>query len=186
MEEVWKDIPEFKGRYQISNLGRVKRVEGVVVAKWKGKPYTKRVREQILRNSKHQFGYPQISLYREDGTQFYSSIHAIVAMVFIGPKPDGLYVLHKDGNPENCCADNLRYGTQKENMRDKEGHGTMLRGSNVGTSKLVESQVIEIKKRLLKGESHSSIAEDFGVHQSSISLINIGRNWKHIELPKAA
>lgn len=43
----------------------------------------------------------------------------LVAEAFIGPKPAGLGVLHRDDDPFNNRRDNLRYGDQKMNARDR-------------------------------------------------------------------
>lgn len=51
-------------------------------------------------------------------------VHQLVAEAFIGPRPAGLVTRHKDGDPSNARLDNLHYGTQRENMLDRLGHGT--------------------------------------------------------------
>lgn len=51
------------------------------------------------------------------------------------------------------------------------------RGSLSSVSKLIESDVLEICSRIDNGESKASIARAFGVHSSTINLIDKGRNW---------
>jgi len=43
------------------------------------------------------------------------SVHGLVMLAFVGPRPDNLEVLHFDGNKLNNRLDNLRYGTSSEN-----------------------------------------------------------------------
>lgn len=51
-------------------------------------------------------------------------VHQLVLEAFIGPRPEGMVTLHRDGDPKNNQLRNLRYGTQSENMRDAIRHGT--------------------------------------------------------------
>lgn len=59
------------------------------------------------------------------------------------------------------------------------------RGNNNPNSKLNEEQVIQIKQRILGGESASSIAKDYEVGRETIKAIRQGRIWKHIVLESA-
>lgn len=64
------------------------------------------------------------------------------------------------------------------------GEAWGARGQDVRTSKLKNETVIEIKKRLLAGESVISIAKDLGVSRGTISNIKTGHSWSHIKLDK--
>lgn len=55
-----------------------------------------------------------------------------------------------------------------------------IRGSNNHWAKLNEDKVTQIKYRLANKESHQTIADNFGVSRAAISMINTGRNWKHV------
>jgi len=57
-----------------------------------------------------------------------------------------------------------------------------MTGENNPNTILTEKQVIDIKKRLLKGERGVDIAKIYGVSNSIISKINCGRTWKHITI----
>lgn len=62
----------------------------------------------------------------------------------------------------------------------------MKKSHNIGKenprAKLNTAQVIEIKKMLENGYyTHKEIAEQFQVCRSTVSLINIGRIWKHVD-----
>jgi transposase-like protein len=82
-------------------------------------------------------------------------------------------------NPEH-----LYIGTAKENSQDAlkvEAWGdNRPRGSGVGTSKLNEEQVIEIKNRCLDGESQKSVAEDYPVSHTAVNKIMVGEWWQHV------
>lgn len=68
-------------------------------------------------------GYPYLNLC-QDGVERRFRIHILVALTFIGPRPEGLMIRHLDGNPGNPQANNLTYGTASENGKDSVAHGT--------------------------------------------------------------
>lgn len=66
-----------------------------------------------LKPSKINAGYMQIGLEKGDTVH----IHTLVARAFIGPKPEGYVVNHKDNDGTNNNIDNLEYLTVAENIR---------------------------------------------------------------------
>jgi hypothetical protein len=71
----------------------------------------------------------------------------------------------------------LRWATPVENEADKRSHGTHLRGGLCGASKLTESQVLDIRRRVAAGDSQGAIAREYGVSQPAISRIMKRENW---------
>ena len=103
MKEVWKDIKGYEGLYQISNLGRVKRV----------------TTGRILKGGKDKDGYLMVKLYKNN-IRSNKKIHRLVAEAFI-PNPENKpQVNHADENKTNNSLDNLEWMTAKENIN----HGT--------------------------------------------------------------
>lgn len=107
--------------------------------------------------------------------------HRIAYALFIGPIPRGLNVLHKCDNPPCCNPAHLFLGTQAENMVDKVKKGRSSKGARNGAAKLDATQVREIKRLLQGSISQREIGSRFGIGQTAISLINTGKNWKHIK-----
>ena len=103
MEEIWKDIAGYNGRYQISNLGRVRSfAQDSKVGKIK------------VGNKTHK-GYRTYLLYDGNGGSKWCPVHRLVAQAFIA-NPDGLpQVNHKDENKENNCVTNLEWCTNDYN-----------------------------------------------------------------------
>lgn len=99
--ETWKDIKDYEGLYQISNLGRVKSLH-----------FNK---ELLLKLRLTGRGYYQIDLQKDKNIK-HALVHRLVAEAFI-PNPDNLScVNHKDENKLNNCVDNLEWCTQLYNI----------------------------------------------------------------------
>lgn len=181
MKLEWRDVVGLEGRYQVSNFGQIKAVERTAEVIFRGKPYLKTLREKVFHPSLHGFGYPQVNLVRPCGSRYSVSLHTLIARAFLGEKPEGMYVCHNDGDPGNCRADNLRYDTQKGNMDDRAKHGTCLVGEGVGTAKLSNDEVREMKEHLAsKMYSTRQLAEKYGVEVSTVRNIRRGTSWKTI------
>ena len=104
MQEIWKDINEYEGKYQISNLGRVKSLN-----------YARRKQERILKPGiQKKTGYISVTLLKERKKKT-KTIHRLVAETFI-PNPENLHQInHKDENKQNNCVDNLEWCSAKYN-----------------------------------------------------------------------
>ena len=178
--EIWRDIPGLVGFYQASSLGRIRSLDRTLhkpEAKW---GYPRRVKGRILVN-KLAKGYAQVNISSADNIKAPRYVAHLVALAFIGPRPDGSQVCHNDGNRQNNQPENLRYGTKAENEADKIGHGTIAKGEAIGSSKLTETQVREIRVRAVT-EPFSEIAARFSVSVASVSNIARGAQWGHLPL----
>lgn len=116
IKEEWKDIPEYEGKYQISNLGRVKSLPRIIDSQFKGKPIKRKVFERELRKSKNRFGYEYVCLSKNGKTKKYR-IHRLVGELFIPNPMNKPQINHIDGNKQNNRIDNLEWCNNSENMQ---------------------------------------------------------------------
>jgi hypothetical protein len=108
MEEIWKDIPEYEGIYQISNLGRVKSL--------------KFGKEKILNGWIRRDGYIAVNLMYNKRKTY--RLHQLIAITFLNHKPNGhkIVVDHIDNNKLNNRLDNLQLVSQRLNVsKDRKG-----------------------------------------------------------------
>lgn len=129
------------------------------------------------RSIKH--GYGRISYSNKEVLA-----HRISAMLYLDfDLWSDLCVLHKCDNPRCINPEHLFIGTIADNNKDKmeKGRGLWFSGAENRNSKLSESNVLEIRKRHLDGESYSQIQKDYPqVNFRYLSLVCNRTSWKHV------
>ncbi len=172
--EIWKDITNWVGCYQVSTYGQVRSLDRVMPHKRFG---TKKYKGKILRTSRL---YPQVILKRP-GIEEPHSVHRLVLEAFVGPCPDGMEGCHNDGNPRNCSLDNLRWDTKSNNNMDKVNHGTLKRGTSHYLCRYTEKDIKTIRNNYALGKyTQAELARIYKTKQSCISAIINRIAWKHI------
>lgn len=113
MEEIWRDIPDFKGYYQASNLGRIRSVTRKARVKILHNDF-RTIKERIISPATTKDGYLKVSLSKNH-KRYYFKVHRLIAITFI-PNPNNYPVInHKDENKQNNCVDNLEWCSIKYN-----------------------------------------------------------------------
>lgn len=111
--EIWKNVIDFEGMYQVSNLGNVKSLNRLVIQSNGKEIYLK---ERILKKCYDAFGYACYQLSKNGKLKNYRG-HVLVAMHFLNHKPNGfkLVVDHINNIPSDNRVENLRLLTSHEN-----------------------------------------------------------------------
>jgi hypothetical protein len=107
IEEVWKDVIEYEGHYQVSSLGNIKSI--------------KFSKEKILKPCFDSDGYTQVGLCK-NGIPKTRKVHQLVAESFLNHIPCGieLVVNHKNFIKHDNRLENLEVITNAENARHKD------------------------------------------------------------------
>lgn len=113
--EIWKDIKGFEGLYQVSNEGRVKSLDHIIVCNNGKGIATKLTKGKIKKFTEWTKGYKRVTLSK-DGIEKQYSVHRLVAEAFIDNPYNLPCVNHKDENPSNNVWTNLEWCTHKYNM----------------------------------------------------------------------
>lgn len=113
MRERWKDIPGFEGRYQVSDLGRVKSLSFMQRYLLRnGKEAFRKTKEKIRKLKSINSGYTTVGLCL-DNVETTALVHRLVAQAFV--EGSGETVNHKDGVKRNNCAANLEWASYTDN-----------------------------------------------------------------------
>jgi hypothetical protein len=161
--EVFRQIAGFE-RYWVSNLGRV----------WS----TIRA-GRFLAQPTARSGYPYVTLMADGAKEGKKkNTHRILAEAFI-PNPMNLpTVNHKDGNKTHCVEPNLEWSTYGANNDHARDHGLVKNfGAAHYAAKLIDDDVIEIRRLVSEGRLHREVAECFGVNRQQITRIVNRQAW---------
>jgi hypothetical protein len=160
--ETWRTIPAFK-RYEASDLGRIRRKEdGMIVAQ---------------RTNKH--GYVNVNLRIRKGFRKTAILSRAVYSAFNGPIPAGLAVNHIDGNKSNNVLSNLEAITNSENARHAYRIGLRSNaGENNPRAKFTADQIKSIRAGKRRPGYVTSVANEYGVTDTTVSRILNGKHWK--------
>lgn len=166
-EEVWKPIPSLP-EYEASSMGRLRRLPFYGQMPNGGeRPYGGKITLGTLRKDSGR----RAMVFK--GKNY--KVHRLVCEAFHGPQPSGCVAMHLDGNPLNNRADNLAWGTQKENLNHKDflKYCKERRGENSRRVAAVsDSAAREIYNST---EPNVVLAQRYGIAPCTVSNIRSGR-----------
>ena len=178
--EIWKNIKGFKGKYQISNLGRIRGALSLSNSTPNGK-------FRLISCSTLKGKYRVTTITRATKKEFLL-IGRTVLTTFRPSKNKNLLVVHVDGNTLNDRLDNLKWDTPKRTLRTRKSLDT----KNLGKSPAKERPVYQIDTLTLKiikrYRSVLAASRHIGVNSGHISRVCNGtRNtckgyiWKYVK-----
>ena len=170
MEEIWKDIEGYEGRYQVSNLGRVKALPRTVEGHNQHGKWTRTEPAKIMAQKLQNTDRYQVSLRDADGKRTTFYVHRLVAMAFVPGYFEGATVNHKNEDHHDNRADNLEWMTKAEN----NAYGT--HNFRVGKSlRMAVEMLTDEGEHVAYYDSMSEAAEKSGCPLSSIHRCCYGR-----------
>lgn len=173
--EIWKDIVDYEGYYQVSNYGRVKSLDRWVPHSRMGKQF---VKGRILSQFVNRYCFVVLTKSNFKTTK---TVHRLVAITFV-PNPNNLPQVNHD-NPKGDKTDNRAWTL---NWTDHEGNNDHAMENNLkpkgidhGKAKLTEKEVLEIRK-IGNSQTLEKTAELYNVQFACIDKILKRKTWTHI------
>jgi len=171
----WKPVVGFEEHYVISDDGKCARIRTQGGGQtWK-----------LLKPAITKVGYARYALSVGNNVRHLSA-HRLIWQTFVGPIPDDLQMNHKNGIKTDNRLANLEVVTCSENNYHRFGvlgvkpANNPNPGSKNGRAKLTENDIPKIREMLKSGMTQTAIAKLYGVNQTQISLITLGKGWRHV------
>lgn len=183
-DEEWKPV-SFDGisqaeKYEISNYGNIRR--------WVKSENTWRINKPANVNGYYYFSFKTDALKNKRG-RVTKSVHRLVAELFCKRKSEKhSNVIHLDFNKKNNFYKNLVWATREEMfVHSQASPNTKIaiekRKGEITNSKLTETEVIRLKKKLKRGKNPLyKIAREFGITHTQLNRIRRGENWGHVKI----
>jgi NUMOD4 motif/HNH endonuclease len=167
--EEWKDVIGYEGRYQVSNLGRVKSFANS--------------KERILKPGTNNKGYLYVGLWKNSKAKNFL-VHRLVAMHFIPNPLNKEQVNHSDGDKRNNFVSNLEWNSFRENYNHALRNKLMPEDRH-GSSRLFTDEEVRTYRRLYlkdkKEFSAKNIALYINANHKTLNQIIRGKTYKHVQ-----
>ena len=167
MKELWKDIKNYEGRYQISNKGRVKSLQRIS----ESNTHTRTVPERILKPIQTSSGL-RINLVKENIQT--GVFLANLVMLYFGDKSSG-YVTFKDRNYQNCSIENLQWTKLRKTPIDIKLQEIIPVQDKYKKHKTVKTPSDDILQILNKLKSNCNIEQRAKIN-AALSMYNYMQN----------
>jgi hypothetical protein len=168
-DEIWKDVANSNGKYQVSNYGRVR--------SFAYDSENPRVMKQCIINN---FNAVSLKINMKSTTIY---THKLVAAAWL-EKPDenSKHVIHLDYNVRNNHVANLKYATHEDVvLHQREREKDPNRKKQINNSKLNEKDVAILKSMIERGVPNVTIAKLFRISDMQVVRIKRGENWGHVK-----
>lgn len=151
--ESWEWVPDYEGKYAVSDFGRV---------------YS-HVSKKFLKPGPRASGHVSVALHDGTGKGRSVDVHLLVLSAFKGRKPEWAQdARHLNGQPDDNRLSNLEWATRRRNKQDQKYHNG-ARGH-----KLKPEDVAAIRSAIADGHSYRTIAKRYGISFGMVGHIKAG------------
>lgn len=177
MNEIWKPIEGFEGYYEVSNLGRVRSLDRIILRHYKSRDKFVKWKGRIMALHLRRDGYPFVDLYKSHKRHEFV-VHRLVAMAFV-PNPNNRpEVDHINTIRTDARACNLRWVNRSENNLNPVTNQRMSEARKGKGCKPV-CQYDKIGNLIAKYSSISEAAKAIGVHPTTLTHNLQGKHINH-------
>lgn len=169
--EIWKQIKNYEGFYEVSNLGRIKSVSRTILRKGKWI----NISERILLQTKDSRGYSKVRL-SINSVKTTKRIHVLVAIAFLSHMPDGFKIIvdHKNNIKSDNFLDNLQLITTRQNQsKDKKKGSSKYTGVCFKKNKNTWQAAIRINGKIKHLGYSKSEEEASLLYQNALKQIEL-------------
>lgn len=166
----WRDVPVCID-YEVSNAGNLRNKRN----------------GNVLKGSLSTKGY-RVVYMASKGLRLRMTLHSLVMLAWIGPRPAGMQIDHIDGDRLNNAANNLRYVTPKQNIHATIARGAHAFGTKNGQAKLTEKQVRFLRNQKATANAKGirfwgvlRFAAELGIDPSQIRRIVRGESFSSVK-----
>lgn len=153
--EIWKPVVGYEDIYEVSNLGRVKRISGYIKARGNSISYHK---GGILKPITCKKGYIKYCLVKDGKPKRYFA-HRIVAEAFISKPHNKPQVDHINTIKDDNRVENLRWVTAGENQHN-----------NITYNKIINNS---LNNNPFKGKHHTTKTKEMFSYNNSKEILQI-------------
>ena len=172
--EVWKPIPGYEQKYEVSDRGQVRSLIGpgghVRLTPLVLKPDTTTGQRRVKLSNGTNAAYHSVHV----------AVGKLVLHAFVGERPPFTDLTYRDGDRMNDALENVYYGETPVDTHDGGIYRSRARGDRSGVAKLTANVVEAIRADFTTGNfTHAELAEKHDTSLASIGAVLSGRSWNY-------